>query len=75
MGAEPVRELIEDLHSQGFEEGMHTGKFNSRGITSRPMGDGGTQERQLAAKHRACADQISDLWPRTGALLRQMAEH
>jgi len=73
--AEPVRELIEDLRSQRFEEGLHTGKFNSRGITSRSPGDGGIQERQLAAKHRACADRISDRWPRTGALLRQMADH
>ena len=51
--AEPVRDLIEDLRSQEFETGLHTGKFNSRGIISRSPADGGAQERQLAAQYRA----------------------
>jgi hypothetical protein len=28
--AEPVRDLVEDLKSPKFEEGLHTGMFNSR---------------------------------------------
>jgi hypothetical protein len=72
---EPVRDLIEDLASPKLEEGLHTGKFNSRGITFRNPADGGTQERQLAAQHRGSADRVSDRWPRTGALLRRMADH
>jgi hypothetical protein len=71
--AEPVRDLIEDLGSQKFETGLHTGKFNSRGIISRSLADGGAQERQLAAQYRAWADRVSDRWPRTGALLRLIA--
>jgi hypothetical protein len=71
--AEPVRDLIEELHSEKFETGLHTGKFNSRGVTSRSLADGGAQERQLAAQYRAWADRVSDRWPRTGALLRRMA--
>ena len=50
--AEPVRDLIEDLRSPKFEAGLHTGKFNSRGMTSRSPADGGAQERALAAQHR-----------------------
>jgi hypothetical protein len=71
--AEPVRDLIEDLGSQKFETGIDTGKFNSRGIITRSPADGGTQERRLAAQYRGWADRVSDRWPRTGALLRQMA--
>ena len=71
--AEPVRDLIEDLRSPKFETGLDTGKFNSRGITTRSPADGGSQERQLAAQYRAWADRISDRWPRTGALLRRTA--
>ena len=43
--AEPVRDLIEDLRSQEFETGLHTGKFNSRGIIAGP--------RQTAAPRNA----------------------
>jgi hypothetical protein len=73
--AEPVRDLIEDLRSPKFELGLHTGRFNSRGVTFRSLADGGAQERQLAAQHRAWADRVSDRWPRSGALLRQIADH
>jgi hypothetical protein len=73
--AEPVRDLIEDISSPKFDEGLHTGRINSRGITTRNPADGGSQERALAAHHRAWADRVSDRWPRTGALLRQIADH
>jgi hypothetical protein len=71
--AHPVRDLIEDLASQQIEKGVLTGKFNSRGLVTRSLAGGGAPERQLAAQYRAWADQVSDRWPRTGALLRQMA--
>lgn len=67
--AEPVRDLVEDLKSPKFEEGLHSGIFNSRGMTFRSLDDGGAQERALAAQHREWADRVSDQWPRTGALL------
>ena len=72
--AEAVRDLIEDLRSQKFETGLHTGKFNSRGMVWRSVEDGGAEERQFAAQYRTWAAQVSDRWPRTGALLRQMAD-
>ena len=34
-----------------------------------PFYDGGRQERQLAEKYRAWADQVRDEWPRAGKLL------
>lgn len=72
--AEPVRALIEDLRSTRFETGLKTGRFNSRGMAFRSLEDGGAEERQLAAQHRTWADEVSDRWPRTGALLRQIAD-
>ncbi len=73
--AEPVPDLIEHLHSPKFETGLYTGRFNSRGMTFRSPGDGGTQERRLAAHYRERADRVSDRWWRTGALLRRIADH
>ena len=73
--AEAVRDLVEDLRSPEVEAGLHDGKFQSRGMTFRSLDDGGAQERALAAQHRAWADRVSDRWPRTGALLRQIADH
>jgi len=73
--AEAVRDLIEDLRSPEVEAGLHNGEFQSRGMTFRSLDDGGAQERALAAQHRAWADRVSDRWPRTGALLRQIADH
>jgi hypothetical protein len=72
---EAVRDLVEDLNSPKLEEGLFTGRFNSRGMTFRSPDDGGVQERQLATQHRQWADRVSDKWLRTGALLRQIADH
>jgi hypothetical protein len=74
--AEAVRDLIADLRSPEVDAGLHEGKFQSRGmIFRRSLDDGGAQERELAAQHRDWADLVSDRWPRTGALLRQIADH
>jgi hypothetical protein len=73
--AEPVRDLVRDLKSPKFEEGLYTGRFNSRGMAFRSLDDGGAQERALAEQHRDWAKRVSDRWPRTGALLRQIADH
>jgi addiction module HigA family antidote len=48
---EPVRQVIEDVHSKKIMAGAHTGLFNSRGTIIR--GEGGDQERELAKKYRA----------------------
>lgn len=73
--AEPVRDLLEDLHSEHLETGMHTGKLNSRGIVRKSPTEGGAQERELAAQFRAWAERAADGWHRTAALLHQLADH
>ncbi|WP_081085014.1 HigA family addiction module antitoxin [Burkholderia territorii] len=53
---EPVREVMEDLHSKAMMDGVRTGLYNSRGVTWR--GQGGAQERDLAEKYRTWANAL-----------------
>lgn len=69
-----VRDLIEELASPEIESGWHTQIFNNRGVTMRMSTSGGDQERELAQRYRGYADQIGDLWPRTAAVLRNLAD-
>jgi hypothetical protein len=72
--AKPVRELIEMIGSTRIETGLHTGIVNTRGITSRGVYDGGTQERELAARYRDWSKRTAAKWPRTSRMLRLLAE-
>ena len=69
----PVRDLVEDLASTELEAGLRTGRFNSRGMVTRGAQAGGEEERALAAQFRRWAELVADQWPRTGALLRELA--
>lgn len=53
---EPVRQVMEDVHSKNMMEGAHTGLYNSRGVVTR--GEGGDQERSLAEKYRVWANAL-----------------
>jgi hypothetical protein len=53
---EPVRDVLEEVHSDSMMNGAHTGQFNARGVHSR--GEGGAQERELADKYRAWAEAL-----------------
>jgi hypothetical protein len=72
--AEPVRDLIEELRSDPFEDGLRCGRFNQRGTTVRDPYDGGTQEATLAASLREDAARLQPRWDRTARNLRTMAE-
>jgi hypothetical protein len=72
--AEAVRDLIESIGSTSMETGIRVGLVNSRGITSRGVYDGGTQEREMAARYRDWARRAAMTWPRTSRLLRLLAE-
>lgn len=72
--AEAVRELIEAIGSTSVEAGMHVGRRNDRGFTSRGAFDGGQQERALAAQYREWAGVTATRWPRTSRVLRRLAE-
>jgi addiction module HigA family antidote len=53
---EPVRDVLEEFHSDAMLRGVHTGQFNARGAHWR--GEGGAQERELAEKYRGWAEAL-----------------
>jgi excisionase family DNA binding protein len=72
--AEPVRAIIETIGSPSIEAGVHIGRFNDRGATTRGIYDGGAQERALADQYSEWARQTIGRWPRTSRVLRGLAE-
>jgi hypothetical protein len=69
-----VRDLIEITRSRDLEKGVSMGVRNKRGVTSRGMTDGGAQERALAATYHEWSHATELQWPRTSALLEQIAK-
>lgn len=53
---EPVRDVLDEVHSDAMMRGVHTGQFNARGAHWR--GEGGGQERELADKYRGWAEAL-----------------
>jgi hypothetical protein len=72
---EAVRDLLEDLQSEVIEEAFFIGVLNRRGVTSRRLEDGGTQEQELVRRHQTDAQRFADRWPRTAAILRSLAKN
>ena len=71
--AEAVREIVENSISRYLEEGMQTGRYNLRGVTSRMYGAGGDQERDLAMQFRSWSRALKSNWPQTSNLLEGIA--
>ncbi len=70
---EPVREVMEEVRSKALTQGAHMGVYNSRGVQWR--GEGGDQERALAAKYRRWALALRFSHPFVAAnLLDDLAE-
>jgi len=68
---EAVREALEDVGTPEIARGMVIGVHNSRGVMWR--GEGGEQERALAAKYRNWASQLGMQYPFTARLLEDIA--
>ncbi|WP_336856043.1 helix-turn-helix domain-containing protein [Sinomonas albida] len=71
---EEVREIVENIGNARIDAGLHLGRTNQRGVTSRGIFDGGNQERALEQEYRDMAAQISTRWPRTARILRGIAD-
>lgn len=71
---ESVREVLERYSSEALANGFVAGKRNLRGTTLRSPGDGGEQERQLAAQYETWQRALAVSNPRTSALLGRLAE-
>ena len=70
---EPVREIIEVVRSRALEDGFVTGVYNLRGVTVRAPHEGGVQERALAQRYKADAEDLRYDWPRTAGCLDRVA--
>ena len=66
--------MIERLNNKTIERHIQNEIYNSRGVVSRGIKDGGSQERTLTEKYKKMSDAVKAKWPRTGAMLRGMAE-
>lgn len=72
---EAVRNLLEHAASTEMETGFEIGLTNSRGSTTRGVYEGGVQERNLVNLYSGYATAVAPVWPRTGAILRSLAEY
>jgi hypothetical protein len=70
---EALRDLIEDLRCEKIEKGIINGIYNSRGVVSRSIGEGGAQEKAIAERYLSYASILSDNWPRTARLMKKIA--
>jgi transcriptional regulator with XRE-family HTH domain len=68
-----VRDVIESMHNSQIESGLMIGVHNNRGVTSRGMLDGGAQERGIAKRYNEWAESTKLEYPRTSAMLREIA--
>jgi hypothetical protein len=67
----PVRDAMESIASPSIAEGFEMGVFNARGVYSR--GEGGAQERELAAKYRGWAQRLAPNYPYVASVLESIA--
>ena len=70
----PVCEIIEEVKSEELDRGFMIGISNKRGIFSKSLGEGGKQERELAAKFRIYAEARQTRYPRTAAALMRVSD-
>jgi addiction module HigA family antidote len=68
---EAVCEAMEAIASLEIARGFEIGVYNSRGVYS--PGEGGEQERELAAKYRAWAERLQFDYPYVGGVLEGIA--
>lgn len=69
-----VRNLIERLNNETIDRHIQTEIYNSRGVVSRGLNDGGNKERTMAEKYKKMSEALKAKWPRTAAMLRSIAE-
>ena len=70
----PVCEVMERIGSQEIGRGLNIGVYNGRGVHSRKIGEGGAQERELAAQYRGWANQRKSKFPYVSNFLEKIAE-
>lgn len=69
-----LREIIEKLRSPMIDKHIPYAIYNSRGVRSRGVFEGGRQERELSESYREWAKKMASKWPRTSKILRSLAD-
>lgn len=69
-----VREVIEQVRSESVETGLFIGRLRLMGTSTRAIGEGGRQERNLAEEYRRHAAACGPGFLRTVAILNRLAE-
>jgi len=72
--ARPVRDLVERTARSELDNGFRAQIYNSRGVTSRGLAEGGDQERQLSDHFAELASAIRAGWPRPASVLQSIAD-
>jgi hypothetical protein len=67
----PVCEVMEIIASHQIAKGFTVGVYNARGF--HVQGEGGAEERELAAKYRRWAQQLAFDYPYVGSVLESIA--
>ena len=67
----PVCEVMETVQSEPLAHGFQLGVYNARGMHVR--GEGGDQERELAAKYRSWAQRLDFEYPYVSSVLEDIA--
>lgn len=71
---EAVRDVIDETWSAELEAGFLSGVYDSRGVVTKNMSEGGAQERNLVERFSRSATLIGNRWPKTAAALRKIAD-
>ena len=70
----PVCEVLESMASADIATGFEIGVYNSRGVHSRSLDEGGKQERELSARYRAWAQGLAFDYPHVASILERIAQ-
>jgi hypothetical protein len=71
---EAVRNVIDSLQSDDVDKAFRGQVVSSRGVYSKGYLEGGDQERELAERYRGYSDASRFRWPRTSAVLDEIAD-
>ncbi len=70
---QPVCEALEWMASEQVGRGFEIATWNSRGVYSKDLDEGGDQERDLAARYRSWAKKLAYEYPYVSGLLERIA--
>lgn len=70
-----LERVIEEMASPAIERGIELGVFNGRGVVSKGIWDGGTEEQAIADRLNRDAESVAARAPRTAAMLRHLSRN